>query len=96
MTRQRVCLPGKPCLAPGSDPPFQLMKQLFTSTDSALFGLARSVLEAADIHCEVRNEAVSQALPSLPFAAELWTRDEDYEGAVLLLARTQGTPETQT
>ena len=65
------------------------MKQLFTSADSAQVGLARSVLEAADIFCEVRNEAVSQVFPSLPFAAELWVRDEDYEEAALLLAAGQ-------
>ncbi len=66
------------------------MKQLFSSADSAQMGLARSVLEAAQIECEVRNESVSQAIPSLPFAATLWVRDEDYDEASRLLAGVQG------
>jgi len=66
------------------------MKQLFTSTDSALFGLARSVLESAGISCEARHERVSQTFPSVPFAPELWVRDEDYDEATRLLAETQG------
>lgn len=66
------------------------MKQLFTSPDSVQFGLARSVLDSANIACEVRNEGVSQAFPTVPFAAELWVADEDYEQAKLLLAETQG------
>jgi hypothetical protein len=65
------------------------MKQLFTSADSAQVGLARSVLEAADILVEVRNDAVSQAFPTVPFASELWVRDEDYAEATRLLAAGQ-------
>jgi hypothetical protein len=65
------------------------MKQLFSSVDSAQVGLTRSVLEAAKIFCEVRNNAVSQALPMLPFASELWVRDEDFEEATRLLAAGQ-------
>ena len=53
-------------------------------------GLARSVLEAANIACEVRNEGVSQAIPSAPFAAELWVKDEDFEEASRLLQTNQG------
>ena len=65
------------------------MKRLFASTDSAQVGLARSVLEAANIPCEVRNDIVSQAFPSLPFAPELWVQDEDYDEAARLLAESQ-------
>ena len=40
------------------------------------------MLDAAGIACEVRNDAVSQAMPGLPFGPELWVlRDEDYEEA---------------
>ena len=64
------------------------MKQVFASPDSAQVGLARSVLESADIPCEVRNEAVSQAMVGLPFISELWVlRDEDYDEAAQLIAR---------
>jgi hypothetical protein len=65
-----------------------IMKHLFTSPDSAQVGLARSILEAARIPCEVRNEAVSQALPILPCASEIWVRDEDYDEAHRLLTET--------
>jgi hypothetical protein len=57
--------------------------------DSAQIALARSVLEAADIPFEVRNDTVSQAFPSLPFAPELWVQDEDYDEAARLLADNQ-------
>ena len=61
------------------------MKRLFTTVNSAQVNLARSVLEAAKIHCEMRHEMVSQAIPSAPFAAELWVREEDFEEASALL-----------
>ena len=69
------------------------MKHLLTLIDSTQVGLARSVLEAAEIPCEVRNETVSQAFPSLPFAPELWVREQDYEEAKRLLDDAQP-PET--
>ena len=67
------------------------MKQVFSSPDSAQIGLSRSRLDAAGIACEVRNEAVSQAMPGMPFIAELWVlRDEDYEDArCLILSPTE-------
>ena len=58
------------------------MKQVFSSPDSAQVGLAQSILDAAGIACEVRNDAVSQAMWAMPFIPELWVlHDEDYEGA---------------
>jgi hypothetical protein len=58
------------------------MKRLFSSPDSAGVGLAQSILDVAGIACEVRNDAVSQAVPGAPFNAELWVlRDEDYAEA---------------
>jgi hypothetical protein len=58
------------------------MKRVLASPDSAQIGLAQSILEAAGIACEVRNDAVSQAMPGMPFIPELWVlRDEDYEEA---------------
>jgi hypothetical protein len=63
------------------------MKEVFSSPDSAQVGLAKSRLDAAGIACEVRNEAVSQAMPGMPFTAELWVlSDEDYEDARKLLS----------
>jgi len=42
----------------------------------------QSILDSAEIPCEMRNEAVSQAMVGLAFAPELWVlRDEDYDEA---------------
>ncbi len=55
------------------------MKRVFSSPDSAQVGLAQSILQAAGIACEVRNDTVSQAVPGAPFNPELWVlRDADY------------------
>ena len=68
------------------------MKQVFSSPDSAQVGLARSILDAADIPCEVRNDAVSQAMWVMPFIPELWVvRDEDYEEARHLVSSVGST-----
>ncbi len=62
------------------------MKHLLSSTEPSRIGLAQSVLDAAGIEWEVRNEAVSQAEIGMPFATELWVlHDEDYEAARELL-----------
>ena len=63
------------------------MRQVLSSPDSAQIGLAQSILDAAGIACEVRNDAVSQAMPGMPFVPELWVlRDEDYADARRLVA----------
>ena len=63
------------------------MKQVLSSPDSTQIGLAQSILDAAGIACEVRNDAVSQAMPGMPFVPELWVlRDEDYGEARRLVA----------
>jgi hypothetical protein len=62
------------------------MKRILASLNSAEIGLAQSRLEAAKIPWELRNDLVSQAIPTTPFAPELWVRDEDYETAMELLA----------
>jgi hypothetical protein len=67
------------------------MKRVYTSTNSAEVGLMQSLLDGANIPCEVRNEAVSQALVLLPFAPELWIlRDEDFEEAKLVISEFGG------
>ena len=70
------------------------MKKVFSSPDSARIGLAQSRLDAAGIACEVRNDAVSQALPGMPFSRELWVmRDADYEDARQLISSPDAIPE---
>ena len=62
------------------------MRQIVSSPDSAQIGLAQSQLDAAGIACEVRNDAISQVIPGMPFITELWVlRDEDYEDARRLI-----------
>jgi len=59
------------------------MKRLFSSPDSVEIGLLKSRLEEAGIPCLFRNEQISQAIPSVAFAAELWIgNDQDYPRAV--------------
>jgi Putative prokaryotic signal transducing protein len=67
------------------------MKRVFSSVDSVHIGLLQSVLEAADIPCEVRNVANFQLDgPSLNYPMELWVlRDEDYAQAARLLDTSQ-------
>ena len=63
------------------------MERIFSSPNSVILGMLRSRLETAGIACEVRNEALCQALPGAPFQPELWVlNDEDYPAAVDLLA----------
>ena len=46
-------------------------------------GLLKSRLEEAGIPCLLRNEQISQVIPSAAFSAELWiVNDEDYQRAV--------------
>jgi hypothetical protein len=62
------------------------MKQVFSSPDSAQIGLAHSLLDAAGIACEVRNDAVSQVMPGMSFVTELWVlKDDDCEEARRLI-----------
>jgi len=67
------------------------MKRLFSSSDSAEIGLLESTLAAAGIECELRNEALSQVIPGVPFQEELWVlNDEDYSEASELIAAWKG------
>jgi hypothetical protein len=72
------------------------MKYLFSSPDSAQTGLVQSLLDAAGIAWEVRNEALSQAEAGMPFITELWVlRDEDYEEARSLI-QSEGSASKKT
>ncbi len=57
------------------------MKRLYASPDSARVALVRSMLDAANIPFEVRNEALSQAMMGFPFGSEVWVDDKDYDDA---------------
>jgi hypothetical protein len=69
------------------------MKLVFSAPNPAQISLAQSLLEAAGIACEVRNEAVSQVIPGFPFATELWVlREEDYKEARRLCLSVMAPP----
>lgn len=62
------------------------MKRIAASANSAELGLLKSRLEAEGIPCHIRNEQVSQVIPTTAFAAELCViQDEDYPRALELL-----------
>ncbi|HEY6169460.1 MAG TPA: DUF2007 domain-containing protein [Verrucomicrobiae bacterium] len=63
------------------------MKVIFASTDTARVCIAQSILQTAGIPFEVRNDAISRAIPGAAFTPELWIlHDEDYEQAQELLS----------
>ena len=65
------------------------MKPVHSSTDNGQVALMESILEAAGIPFELRNDAVSQAMPTMDFAAELWVEDEKFDEASRLIAESQ-------
>ena len=72
------------------------MKQVFSSPHSAQVGLAHSLLDAAGIACELRNDAVSQVMPGMPFVTELWVlKDDDCEEARRLIRGEGAQSETE-
>lgn len=63
------------------------MRQIYSSSNSVEVGIVKNQLDAAGIPCEIRNEAVSQAIIGTPFEPELWIlNDEDYEDARRIVA----------
>jgi hypothetical protein len=53
------------------------MTRLYSSPDSAAVALRKSVFDAAEIPCEVRNNCTSQAMPGAAFYSELWVLNDD-------------------
>ena len=53
------------------------MKLVLTLSESAELELIKNVLEEGDIHCVIRNQEFAQAIPALPFNAELWVMNDD-------------------
>ena len=65
------------------------MKRVYSSPDSGQVAFIQSMLEAAGIECELRNEAVSQVMMGIPFAPEVWVEDKDVEEAQRLIAESR-------
>jgi hypothetical protein len=52
----------------------------------------QSVLDAAGIAYEIRNDAVARAIPGLEFNPEIWlVHDEDYDEALRLISSSSQT-----
>ncbi|MDB6028599.1 MAG: putative prokaryotic signal transducing protein [Verrucomicrobiales bacterium] len=65
------------------------MKKVLSAMNSGEASLIQSVLEGAGLVCELRNDAVSQAMTGFAFAPEIWVRDEDYDEAVVLITESR-------
>ena len=64
------------------------MQRVFTDSNTVLAGLVRSVLEAAGIHCVVRNQYLSGALGDLPVNEcwpQVWVLSDDHAPRALRL-----------
>jgi hypothetical protein len=61
------------------------MKQITTTPEDAELEMLANVLEKAGIKCLLKNEQMSQTLPTAPFNVELWImNDEDFPAALAL------------
>ena len=61
------------------------MKRLFSSPDAAEVGLLKNILQKAGIQCVEKNEQMANTIPTLPFQAELWVQDENFNDAFALM-----------
>ena len=61
------------------------MKRLFSSPDAAEVGLLKNILQKAGIRCVEKNEEMATTIPTLPFQAELWVEDENFNTAASLI-----------
>lgn len=69
------------------------MKRVFASQDSALVGVRRSMLEAAQVPYAYRpRDSFSELFSPSMGADELWVEDQDYEEAVGLLESATPAP----
>ncbi len=62
------------------------MKRVYSSSNGGEFALVRSVLDAALIPYETRNEGVSQAIPVAPFEPEIWVAEDRFDEVRALIA----------
>jgi hypothetical protein len=66
------------------------MRLVYSSGNGGEFALVRSVLGAAQIPYETRNEGISQAMPTLPFEPEIWVAEERFDEVRALIAASLG------
>jgi len=61
------------------------MKRLFSSPDAAEVALLKNILQKAGVGCLEKNEQMANTIPTLPFQAELWVEDENFNDAFALM-----------
>lgn len=61
------------------------MKRVFVSLDGGEHALVASLLDAAGIPFQTRNEQVAAVLPTAPFGAEIWVAEDRFEEAAKLI-----------
>jgi hypothetical protein len=67
------------------------MRKVFEAADPFEAGLLRGLLEDQGIPCVLRNEQLSQAIPTAAFFPELWVADDhDHDRAVVVIAAWTG------
>jgi len=62
------------------------MKKVYSSLDSIQVGVVTTLLDTAGVAYEMRNESMSQVLPTLLTPAEVWVAEEVVEEVELLIA----------
>ncbi|HXI50467.1 MAG TPA: DUF2007 domain-containing protein [Candidatus Saccharimonadales bacterium] len=72
------------------------MKKIYSSLDSVQVGVVTSLLDTAGIAYEMRNESMSQVLPTLLTPAEVWVAEEAVEEAKRLIATASSPLETES
>jgi len=62
------------------------LRRVFEAADAAEAGLVQGLLEDAGISCVLRNEQVSQTIPTAGFFPEVWVElDPDYDRALEMI-----------
>jgi len=62
------------------------LRKVFEAADAAEAGLVQGLLEDAGISCVLRNEQVSQTIPTAGFFPEVWVElDPDYDRALEMI-----------
>jgi len=62
------------------------MRLAYSSSNGGEFALVRSVLDAAQIPYETRNEGVFQAMSVTPFEPEIWVAEDRFDEVRALIA----------
>lgn len=70
------------------------MKMVYTHTNPALVGLARSILETEGLEVMIKNEFATAGIPPYNLDQELWVlHDSDAEKARVILAELDEAPD---